>query len=73
LLAHSPSDNILPAKVHVDSNDGAVQEKWAIRFLDWKFGDGVDESLLKTEGSTPSKIRNSVDFIQIKQKFDRLK
>lgn len=63
----------VPVKVDVESDDGVVQEKWQIRFADWKFGNDVDLNLLREESFTVEKIRKSVDFVKLSQDFNDLK
>jgi hypothetical protein len=60
---------IVPEKVTVSSNDGLTEEN-EFRFVDWKFGKEVDESLFDQSRFVPSELDDSIDFSSIRKKFE---
>ncbi|XZE22045.1 hypothetical protein SH449x_001961 [Pirellulaceae bacterium SH449] len=62
---------IVPEKVTVSSSDGLTEEK-EFRFVDWKFGKEVDESLFDQSRFVPGELDGSIDFSSIRKKFEGL-
>lgn len=66
-------DHRVPKRTIISSNSLGRKEEIEIRFLDWKFGDDVDEELLDDDNFTLEKIRKTMDFDKLRQRFDELR
>jgi hypothetical protein len=70
------SDQRVPKRTIISSIGVARQVRkveMEIRFLDWKFGDDVDEELLDDDNFTPEKLQKAMDFDKLRQRFDELR
>ena len=66
-------DHRVPKRTIISSNSAGVKDEMEIRFMDWKFGEDVDEELLDDANFTPEKIRTTIDFDKLRQRFDDLR
>jgi hypothetical protein len=65
-------DHIVPISTIVRSQTRFRNEEFEIRYMDWKFGDDADLTLLEEEKFNVEAISKSIDFIKLKDKFDKL-
>jgi hypothetical protein len=64
----------VPIRTIITQQNGKTsRDEMEARFLDWKFGDDVDEELLDDIHFTPEKIRKAMDFDKLRQRFDDLR
>ncbi len=63
------SERRVPLRTIISSNNRARKVEMEVRFLDWKFGDDVDEDLLDNLNFTPEKIQKTIDFDKLREGF----
>jgi hypothetical protein len=67
------TDHRVPKRTIISSTSKGSKDEMEIRFLDWKFGEDVDEDLLDNVNFTAEKIRKTIDFDQLRTRFDDLR
>jgi hypothetical protein len=66
-------DHRVPKRTTISHSRAQRKVEMEIRFMDWKFGDDVDEELLDDLEFTPQKIQKAMDFDELRKRFDELR